>query len=186
MRDVDRSAYLTAPIPACSAIRSSSSPPRSWAFSVTAARAQHRWAHDHLVDGHVELHASRLRGAPWPRVVDASLGRRLVGAQPQARRGREVDARFRGDPRKRAEQERLHVVRAERSAWQDSEVQAFGEAVCLDVALLEAGASLEHPGLREDRIGADPPQQPSENVVLLDDLLRETPLADPVRSRQLG
>src|SRR6266540_4082606 len=99
--------------------------------------------------------------------------------EKQPRRCREVDARLVGDARQGPEEKRLDVVGAERTAPDHSEVEVLGIAVGLDVALLEAGASLEDPRLRQDRIGTNAPQQPPEDVVLLDDLFGEAPLRDP-------
>ncbi len=80
----------------------------------------------------------------------------------------------------RPQVERLDLFWAVGAAGQDGEVQVLGEAVGLDVALLQAGTALEDPLVAEDRGAAESPQQPAEDVVLLDDLLGELPLADPL------
>ena len=70
---------------------------------------------------------------------------------------------------------------------QDREVEVLGEAVGLEVALLEARPALEDPWVCENRVGTDPRQKPAEHVVLLDDILGELPLADSldnVRARE--
>lgn len=46
------------------------------------------------------------------------------------------------------------------------EVEVFREAVGLEVALLQAGAALEHPARADHRVGRDAGQEPAEGVVL--------------------
>ena len=73
----------------------------------------------------------------------------------------------------------LDLLGKVRTARQDGEVEVFGEAVGLDVALLQARAALEDPLVSENGIGTDAPQQPAEQVVLFDHLLGELPLGYP-------
>jgi hypothetical protein len=48
------------------------------------------------------------------------------------------------------------------------EVQILREPVGLEVALLQAGAALEHPARADHRVGRNAGQEPAEGVVLLD------------------
>src|SRR5487761_2042273 len=48
------------------------------------------------------------------------------------------------------------------------EVKVFGKTISLEVALLETGAALEHPGFSEGRVSIDSSEHPAENVILLD------------------
>ena len=50
------------------------------------------------------------------------------------------------------------------------EVQVFREAVGLEVALLQTGATLEHPAWADHGMRSDAGQEPAERVVLLDDM----------------
>ena len=54
------------------------------------------------------------------------------------------------------------------------EIQVFREAVGLEVALLEAGAALEDPGLRERWMRVDAGEYPAKDVVLLDNAGQES------------
>ena len=57
------------------------------------------------------------------------------------------------------------------------EVEIFREAIGLEVALLEAGAALEYPGIAKCGLGRDAGEQPAEDVVLFDDMDLELELA---------
>ena len=54
-------------------------------------------------------------------------------------------------------EERLDLFGAVGATGQDREVKVLGEPVGLDVALLQASATLEDPLISEDRVGSDSP-----------------------------
>ena len=69
------------------------------------------------------------------------------------------------------------VDEAERAPFPYGEVQIFRETVRLEVALLETGAPLEDPRGVQLGMGRDPPEEPAEDVVLLDDVFSKQPLS---------
>ena len=69
------------------------------------------------------------------------------------------------------------VDQAERAPFPYGEVQIFRETVRLEVALLETGAPLEDPRGVQLGMGRDPPEEPAEDVVLLDDVFSKQPLS---------
>lgn len=149
--------------------------------------AQYRRSHDALIGGDVELDARRLELLPRPDVVHPTLNGQSVWAQPKdGFTGGEVDARFGRNACECAPQVCRHVIGKVRTAGQDCEVEILGEAVRLDVALLETRSAFEDPLLAEHGVGTDPPKQPAQYVVLLNDLLSEAPLADALNDVGAG
>ena len=69
------------------------------------------------------------------------------------------------------------VDEAERAPFPYGEVQIFRETVRLEVALLETGTPLEDPRGVQLGMGRDPPEEPAEDVVLLDDIFSKQPLS---------
>jgi len=108
--------------------------------------------------------------------VDRPSGRaRRAGSRPpKIHTGRAVDA---GQD---ALDKRANVIRRVGPSGQHGEVEVLGEAVGLDIAFFQTCPAFEDPRLTQGRVGGDPPQQPAQNVILLDDLLGQTPLADPL------
>jgi len=86
-----------------------------------------------------------------------------------------VDARCLLDPGQHRTEGSRHLGFCAWCPRQHGEVQVFGEAVRFDVALLETGAALEDPTVAENGIRTDAPQHPAEDVVLLDDVLPQSP-----------
>lgn len=68
------------------------------------------------------------------------------------------------------------VDEAEWAPFPYGEVQIFRETVRLEVALLETGTPLEDPRGVQLGMGRDPPEEPAEDVVLLDDVFSKQPL----------
>src|SRR5205809_1252249 len=70
--------------------------------------------------------------------------------------------------------------------WEQGEIEVFGETIGFEVALLEAGTALEHPpGSRLGVVG-DGGKEPTEDVVLLDDVGSKLPLLRPIEDVLLG
>src|SRR5436309_91742 len=115
--------------------------------------------------------------AARPSVVDAALdgaptSRRLVRLEADLVT-RDFDARSLVDALSDGRENGAQGIRVDCGALEKSEVQILGEAIRLEVALLKAGATLEHPRVSDGRLGGDAPKEPAQSVVLLDDVLPE-------------
>src|SRR5205823_14311922 len=64
------------------------------------------------------------------------------------------------------------------------EIEILGEAVCFEIALLEAGSTLENPFVRDRRVVEDAGQQPAEHVVLFDNVRQQPEVGS--RSQKLA
>lgn len=133
-----------------------------------------------LVSGDVDQRAGKRRNGEWPAVCDPPLERRfalLVLAEPHFDDfAREIDAaQFARGPGHLL-QRGTDLVRRVRRLRQQGEVEILGKAIGLDVALLDARAAFEDPGLARRGRQSEPGEEPAEDVVLLHDVRAQVPL----------
>jgi hypothetical protein len=141
-------------------------------------RSTDRLLDEDLVVGEVELDARLVRIASRSAVVDPALGRAPIGSHADERgTARQRDASLLLDGIEHRGQGGQQCGRLEWAVLADGEVEVFGESVRLDEALLEAGATLEDPRVAQRCVRPDAPEEPAEDVVLLDDLLGQPPLS---------
>ena len=113
-------------------------------------RAANRIIREHLVGRQVDLHAREVASrAPRPAVVDPALdgvssARRLVRLEPHLL-ARDLDPGGLVDALRDPREDRTQGVWLGGRALDEGEVEVLREAVRFEVALLEAGAALEHP-----------------------------------------
>lgn len=83
------------------------------------------------------------------------------------------EARFVGDPCDDLAEDTPEKAFVEMTLADKSEVDVFGESIGLEVALLQARPSFKYPRLRNVTVRIDPRKQPSENIVLLEDIRQQ-------------
>ncbi len=133
-----------------------------------------------LVSGDVDQHAGKRRNGEGPPVGDPTLERGfalVVLAGPHFdETAREIDAaQFARGPG-RLLQRGTDLVRGVRRLRQQGEVEILGKAIGLYVALLDARAAFEDPGLARRGRQPEPGEEPAEDVVLLHDVRAQVPL----------
>jgi hypothetical protein len=113
----------------------------------------------------------------WTGIVDLALATRSaarVGVRVEAKL---IDGNLNacifvhpcGDISERSDQK----VRGQLLGVNEGEVQIFRKSICLEVAFLEAGASLEYPIVNQGGLGINTSHQPSKNIILLYNIWKE-------------
>lgn len=154
-------------------------------FRQVAVRVVNRPLHgredEHLVDRQVQLDAWRVAGTAQRTTISQTPLCRLAAAPigedfELARLGRKLQAAGVVNPitdflENLGEESLIKMI-----GILQREVQIFGEAVGFEVALLQAGATLEDPPVADRRVCRDAGKEPAERIVFFDDMRLELKL----------
>ena len=67
----------------------------------------------------------------------------------------------------------------DRAALQNCEIEILRKSECLEIALLQTRATLEHPPVTQCWFGPNAGKHPPEDIILLHHVISQTPLRDP-------
>ncbi len=143
-------------------------------------RPQHGIGHDDLVTREVEFYLRKVRGHSGTAIGKSTLGRRIASSvllRSECRRlNLELDPAQVGHGGGYVAEDPSKFIGSFWTPVDDREVQVLGEAVRFEVTLSECGPALEDPVIAQFGLRCDAGEQPSEHVVLFDDVIAKTPL----------
>jgi len=138
----------------------------------------YRRLHQDLIGSQVELDpwqaSATAEGAP---VVDATLAVQALAWTSVCLKPHQVNGKLQTalfiHPVGYGSEGGAEILRIEVRLIGESEIQILGEAVGFEVALFQTGAALERPGRCERLLCIDTGEQPPQDIVFLDDVVRE-------------